>query len=386
MAARWRCAHAARRLLSQVDATGLAPCLCCHSNLKRAAGLSSSSSASARAAHLNPLAGGALPLLADTEGTRIPAALARFRPIDAHTHLFPPRLQLALLRWFKEHAWPCRHEDLLRRACDDGDGEGTAMEIEISRFLLDRGLSHLVVLIYAHKPAMARALNAWLAAVVAEAGEDRVTALATAFPGEEENGKMLATAFREQGLKGVKLHTHVQATAADDPGYDEIYRACVEHDMPVIIHAGREPNSSGYPRSSYELCSAGRLQRVLERFPTLRLCVPHMGADEFLAYADLLATSRFERSLWLDTTMVLGTMKDEYWVGMAEHEEIVRQLCVAFPHRVMYGSDWPMIPYAWDRELRKLQEWALPEEALSQILRKTAEDFYAIDGSDGGQQ
>ena len=111
-----------------------------------------------------------------------------------------------------------------------------------------------------------------------------------------------------------------------------------------------------------------------------------MGADEFLAYADLLATSRFERSLWLDTTMVLGTMKDEYWVGMAEHEEIVRQLCVAFPHRVMYGSDWPMIPYAWDRELRKLQEWALPEEALSQILRKTAEDFYAIDGSDGGQQ
>jgi hypothetical protein len=53
-----------------------------------------------------------------------------------------------------------------------------------------------------------------------------------------------------------------------------------------------------------------------------------MGADEFEAYADLMATSRFERSLWLDTTMVLGTMKDEYgaplglWDMGAPHNSI----------------------------------------------------------------
>ena len=143
--------RSARRALAGADATGLTPCLCCHSSLQPAAGAgwSSSSIAAARTAHLDPLGGGALPLLADAEGTRLPAELARFRPIDAHTHLFPPRLQLALLRWFKEHAWPCRHEELLTRASggsggdggvgsDGGEGGGTAAEIEISRFLLDR--------------------------------------------------------------------------------------------------------------------------------------------------------------------------------------------------------------------------------------------------------
>ena len=366
---------AARRALRTADTAGLVPCLCCHSNH------SSSTAATARATHLDPLGGGALPLLSDAEGARIPEALERFRPIDAHTHLFPPRLQLALLRWFREHAWPCRHEELLTAACGGAAAAGREEVIGISRFLLDRGLTHLVVLLYAHRPGMAADLNAWLAAAVAGEGA-RITALATAFPGEAGNRDMLRTAFTEHGLKGVKLHTHVQATAADDRAYDEIYEVCADFDLPVIIHAGREPNSAGYPVSSYELCSAERLERVLRRFPGLRLCVPHMGADEFEAYADLMATSRFERSLWLDTTMVLGTMKDEYWAGMAQHEALVRQVCASFPHRVMYGTDWPMIPYAWDRELKQLQEWALPDDAMARILRLTAVDFYGI--HDGG--
>ena len=48
----------------------------------------------------------------------------------------------------------------------------------------------------------------------------------------------------------------------------------------------------------------------------------------------------------------------------------------------MYGTDWPMIPYAWDRELKQLQEWALPDDAMARILRLTAVDFYGI--HDGG--
>lgn len=47
--------------------------------------------------------------------------------------------------------------------------------------------------------------------------------------------------------------------------------------------------------------------------------------------------------------------------------------------RVMYGSDFPNIPYAWDRELKKLQKAGLTADELERITYKNAIDFFAID-------
>ncbi|RPI73357.1 MAG: amidohydrolase, partial [Geobacteraceae bacterium] len=44
--------------------------------------------------------------------------------------------------------------------------------------------------------------------------------------------------------------------------------------------------------------------------------------------------------------------------------------------RIMYGSDFPNIPYAWDRELKWLAESGLPLDDLEWILNKSAYDFF----------
>ena len=44
--------------------------------------------------------------------------------------------------------------------------------------------------------------------------------------------------------------------------------------------------------------------------------------------------------------------------------------------RIMYGSDFPNIPYAWDRELKWLAESGLPIDGLERILNKSACDFF----------
>ena len=46
--------------------------------------------------------------------------------------------------------------------------------------------------------------------------------------------------------------------------------------------------------------------------------------------------------------------------------------------RVMYGSDFPNIPYAWDRELKGLNQSSLTFENLEQILYKNAKIFFDI--------
>jgi predicted TIM-barrel fold metal-dependent hydrolase len=48
------------------------------------------------------------------------------------------------------------------------------------------------------------------------------------------------------------------------------------------------------------------------------------------------------------------------------------RLLQARPERILYGTDFPDLPYAWDRELRKLLALGLPEHDLAQILGQNA--------------
>ena len=132
------------------------------------------------------------------------------------------------------------------------------------------------------------------------------------------------------------------------------------------MHAGREPSSPHYRCDTHELCSAERVERVLLDHPKLKLCIPHLGVDEFEAYERLL--ERHDR-LWLDTTMVLA----DYFPLQAP-----LRLLHCRPERILYGTDFPNIPYAWDRELTKLSGLGLPQEHQARILAGNALDFFGI--------
>jgi predicted TIM-barrel fold metal-dependent hydrolase len=42
------------------------------------------------------------------------------------------------------------------------------------------------------------------------------------------------------------------------------------------------------------------------------------------------------------------------------------------PERIMYGTDFPNIPYAWDREVKAIAGAGLKEEALAAMLGSNA--------------
>jgi predicted TIM-barrel fold metal-dependent hydrolase len=193
----------------------------------------------------------------------------------------------------------------------------------------------------------------------------RVTGLATVFPGEEDAPAILQEAF-QLGLSGVKLHSHVQCFNMESDAMHEVYRMCEENRKPLVIHAGREHKSPAYHCDPYVLCSAEKLERVLRDHPGLRVCVPHLGADEFSAYGKLIETYD---TLWLDTTMMMA--------DYLPHTPTM-PLRALRPDRVMYGTDFPNIPYAWDRELKRFCELGLPEETASLVLGKNAMEFFGI--------
>ena len=201
---------------------------------------------------------------------------------------------------------------------------------------------------------------------------DRLTGLASLYPGEPEARAILEEAF-EMGLGGLKLHAHVQCYDMESPFMGELYETCEANGKVLVMHAGREPKSPAYLCDPYAICSAARVKQVLVDHPDLRICVPHLGADEYEAYR---GCSLEHDNLWLDTTMMLA----DYLPGADPPP-----LSDLRPDRIMYGTDFPNIPYAWDRELKKLAEMDLPQETLSNILSRNAQAFFSIPDSAMGE-
>jgi hypothetical protein len=287
-----------------------------------------------------------LPALDDREGDHVPESLPEV--IDAHVHLFPDNLFESIWQWFEKFGWPIRYQFSSQEAIE---------------FLLSRGVKQIVGLHYAHRPGVARELNAYMAKLCRS--YQQLTGMATVYPGENGADQILTEAF-DKGLSGVKLHCHVQCFDMLGPGMHAIYKLCAENQKPLIMHVGREPKSPAYLCDPYELCSADRLEQVIKTYSGLRVCVPHLGADEFESYRRLLENYD---NLWLDTTMTLAD-----YLPFSNIPDLGEMRA----DRLIFGSDFPNLPYAWDREIQKLCGLNLTRERLSKLLSQNAVEFYAI--------
>ena len=288
-----------------------------------------------------------MPSINEQEDSKVPTGLPAI--VDAHVHIFPQNIFSAVWKWFDQNGWHIRYQ---------------LTSSQVLAFLLSHGVRHIIAFQYAHKPGIAYELNKYMVGKCLEQG-NRVTGLATVYPGENDAIGILQDAF-SLGLGGLKLHAHVQCFDMNSDEMNCLYECCRQQGKPVVMHVGREPKSTAYRCDPYEICSAEKLEHVLQDFPDLKICVPHMGFDETSAYRKLI--EKYD-NLWLDTTMAIAEyfpIKDAIDLGSYR------------PDRVMYGSDFPNIPYAWDRELKILQGANISRDALAKIAYKNATEFFSI--------
>jgi predicted TIM-barrel fold metal-dependent hydrolase len=273
--------------------------------------------------------------------------------IDAHVHLLPDRLMAAIRGWFDTYAWDIK----FREGVD-----------ETVAFLLAGGVERMVTLPYAHKAGMARALNDFTRDVAAR--HPSVVPCCTVFPGEEGEEALLDEALGRDGFAGVKIHSHVMKIAPDDPRLDPVWRASARYRKPVVIHCGREPSVNGaYGIDTRTVSGAARIGRTLERHPDAVVIVPHLGADEFAEFEALLSR---HANLYLDTTMAISGYF-EYGPDL----EMLRR----HPGRILYGTDFPNIPYEWDREWKVIRALELPPADEALIIGGNAARLFSIEPS-----
>ena len=273
----------------------------------------------------------------------------RRRVIDVHTHLHPPRLFAAIRRWFAERtSWEL--------SAQPTEPAGVAAVLRAS------GVERFVFCSYAHKAGIAAEINGWLAATARELGGFGIPLL-TVHP-DDPDPLGDARAALDAGCRGMKLHEDVQRVAIDDPRLTPVLAELAARGAFLLVHVG--PIPWRYPRDE----GPRRVRNVLRAHPALRLVVAHMGAPDTHAYFAMM--DEFA-NLHLDTTMVFASGSP---VGGARDFDAAT--LAARAERILYGTDYPNVPYPYESERAGIVRLELGEAAERAIFRENAARLLAF--------
>ena len=266
--------------------------------------------------------------------------------IDVHVHLHPERLARAISEVFAREGWHHAHGWEPERVADS---------------LAAHGVERFCFFSYAHKPGIARSLNTW----VAETARRLPCAIpvGTVHAADSDLLAIADEAIDDLDLAGFKFHLSVQRFRADDARLMPFYERVAERGRFLIVHAGTMPYRDAFT-------GLEGLRAVMERFPALRVIVAHLGAFDTEAFMAL--TEAFP-NLYLDTTMALTPCATPY-LGL-DPATIPTELILRYQDRIMFGSDFPLIPYPYEEERRFVETRALPAAVARKILYENAARF-----------
>jgi predicted TIM-barrel fold metal-dependent hydrolase len=273
-----------------------------------------------------------------------------FPCVDAHVHLHPPSLARAIERWFADHGWVTTHP---------------FDPVAVADTLRARGVRSFCFFSYAHKPGMSRELNRWLAGQAYRLPE--AIALGTLHPDDPDLDEVAREATGDLELRGFKFHHSVQRFHVDDERLFPVYERAEAAGHVFVLHVGTMPYRD--PFTGVE-----RFARVMQRFPLLRACVAHMGAFQSAEFLALLAQYPH---LYVDTTMAMTTRATPY-TG-ADPAAVTDADLRRHQDRVLFGSDFPLIPYDYDEERRWAWERGLDDSVRRKIFHDNALRFFGVD-------
>ena len=257
--------------------------------------------------------------------------------IDLHVHFMPDSVHRKVWEFFDRSAreygreWPIHY----RLPADE--------RLEILRGL---NVAAFAPLVYPHKPGMAAWLNEWVLDFAARTPGAVPTATFFPEPGVTD---YVAEAIAA-GARCVKAHVHVGRFDPRSALLDPVWGLLAEAGVPVVVHCGHSPVPG-------EFTGLDIFAEVLARHPRLLAVLAHAGSPEYDRALELVA--RYPR-VHLDTTMV-GIPFD--WGNSRLPADWPARL-VDVADRVVLGTDFPNIPYAYAVQLAAIAGWAAADDRL----------------------
>ncbi|WP_371528304.1 amidohydrolase [Streptomyces sp. NBC_01283] len=271
--------------------------------------------------------------------------------IDVHTHFMPERVLAKVWDYFDSAGpltgvkWPIayRHEEEQRLA-----------------LLRGFGVLAFTSMIYPHKPGMAEWLNGW--AVDFARRTDGCLHTATFFP--EPGVEAYVRDAVDAGARIFKSHVQVGGYDPNDPALTAVWGLLAEAGIPIVVHCGSGPAPGKHTGPE-------PIGRLLARHPRLRLVVAHMGMPE---YADFLDIAERYGEVRLDTTLMFTDFSE----GLAPFPRAELPRLADLGGRILLGSDFPNIPYAYVHQLHALERLGLGDDWLRAVCHGNAAGLFGL--------
>lgn len=249
--------------------------------------------------------------------------------VDFHTHAFPDALAERAVRFLEaEGGVEARIP-----------GTVSALLESMDRADVDRS----IVASIATRPSQFKSILVWSRSIAS----DRIVPFPSVHPDDPDAVDNIR-AVAAEGFRGVKLHPYYQNFVVDEQRLFPIYQVLQETGLILLLHCGFDMAYERVP-----IAGPGRVVRVAELFPGLKLVATHMGAWEDY---DNVREHFLGKPIYVDVS---------YSIEFLPPEES-RALILAHPRdRVLFGTDSPwsaqadMIRYV--RSLNLGPDW---EEAI----------------------
>ena len=230
---------------------------------------------------------------------------------DCHTHLVNPSclggefISDAKRAWGEDYEMDCSPEQHARQMSECDGAIVLAMDAEEIGFF---------------------APNSFVAEYVAR-DPSRLIGFASVNPNRENPEKILEHAYRELGLKGLKLAPIYQFFDPRDQKCFPLYAKAMELGMPVMWHQGTSYVQSG----PLEFCNPVFIDTIARSFPNLTMIIAHLGHPWT---SETACVVRKQRRVFTDVS-ALGTRPWQLY------NALICALEYGIADKLLFGTDFP---------------------------------------------
>jgi hypothetical protein len=147
------------------------------------------------------------------------------------------------------------------------------------------------------------------------------------------------TLVESYGVRGFKFHPSLQAFSPDDPAWRPLWAALEELGVPALFHTGQNGIGAGLPGGrgiKLRYSNPLLLDDVAADFPGLTVILAHPSVPW---QAEAISMATHKSNVYID----LSGWRPKYFPA-----ELVRAAGGQLRHKVMFGSDYPLItPERW---------------------------------------
>ena len=264
--------------------------------------------------------------------------------VDVHVHFMEPSIMAKVWAYFDAagpklgREWPITY-----RGSDD----------ERLARLRALGVKRFSALSYAHRPGVAAMMNDWTLGFAEQHAD--VLRSATFFP--EPEAPAYVADLIDRGVDVFKVHVQVGDFPPNDPLLEPVWALLAEAGTPIVLHAGSGPAPGRFT-------GPAAVADVLTRHPDLAFVMAHLGAPELDAFATLAEHYEHVR---LDTTMAFVDFFADSHVSHEAPEGYLERLA-ALQDKVLFGSDFPNIPYQYAHQIEALDRLGLGDAWMRAVL------------------